>query len=479
LFFLSTSNSYSLPFPLKEGIVGSDRTEIGRRRKLTAFRRHPNNIKSPAQVEPLLFTTEPPPSAQVEPLLFTTEPPPPAQVEPLLFTTEPPPPAQVEPLLFTPDRRSDFVNCDNQSALQLVSSEKSKTVPSASVHPPKYGKLFSEELSFLNGLDSANSRPGPPSFRRVSDILGTSLFKYRNMLELQSAIPWTRFLSEYQTSVEAFNLYASQGLLFGARVVMHAHHFGGSHGCASASPLEFGENMPALDGGSLLSHFARAVELTGLNLSLLVVRKTPLSMFDSVSSCLYAMRAKIQHPTRNANFPRTSEHLLKACLSWLLDESKNGKLSCLMNIQVERTAAGPFYCIKNTTILDEFVNADALIELGGANLQSSECQSEQSFTTKYVWVKRALLKLRTTTNINAHPLLQKLFPMLNDVFLRVLCEMYFMTVIVIDHSGRCVLMFPYTGKHSETCVLLLYKIVLASNSEYYYGVIDNDKFMKQ
>jgi hypothetical protein len=313
---------------------------------------------------------------------------------------------------------------------------------------------------------------------------------YENMYDLQQKLPWLEFHSRHQDSIATFNVFAGKGV-YGQRVAVHAHHFPTlNYHPAGAKPVEFGENMPSFDR-KLTEHFNSAVKCTGLNVSLLVVRKIALSMFDAIASCVYATRPRPFFDLSSTaakqlrNFPSSPESLFEACLSWLSVEEKK-LFACKIDAQIVSAITTSS---NNKTILDKLYEAASagqcdLFRVTSSDryhgLSSSTAGAENKETIQQkLWAVQKYLGRFKLKDIDGRSALntQGYSSNLNDVFLRVLCNKYFMKIIVIDHIRRCIITYPYRGTQGQSCQITLFKVANEGDEDYYYGLIDNDKFM--
>jgi hypothetical protein len=251
--------------------------------------------------------------------------------------------------------------------------------------------------------------------------------------------------------------------------------------------------MPSFDR-KLTEHFNSAVECTGLNVSLLVVRKTALSMFDAIASCAYATRPRPFWDKSSTtakqlrNLLSSPESLFEACLSWLSVEEKK-LFSCNIDAQIVSATAVIATSSNNKTILDKLHEAASagqcdLFRVTSSDryhgLSSSSAGAENKETVQQkLWAVQKYLGRFKVKDIDGRSTLntQGYSSNLNDVFLRVLCNKYFMTIIVMDHIRRCITTYPYRGTQGQSCQLTLFKVANEGDEDYYYGLIDNDKFM--
>ncbi len=282
--------------------------------------------------------------------------------------------------------------------------------------------------------------------------------RYTDTNDIQARLPWALFKSIYQVSMDSFNTTAGFGAFY-QRVVIHAHHMANHKGVA-AQPLQFGESMPKFSQEELATHFMRAVECTGLNISLLAVPMTCMSLFDSMSSCIYAMKSDVP--------PLSSFRLMRVCITWLLKE-KN-VLKCI-NIKV--TGDNNSHLSNSTiTILDAFCKA---IVSGDATATLS-LGPGASVSQRLLMYKKHLVRLDKNDEYEMLKFVNKFS--LSGVFVQVLCELYCETITVVDFVRRAVKTYTSSNGVKKETFRNLFIYQVDSPIEYYYGLIDNDKCMK-
>jgi hypothetical protein len=306
--------------------------------------------------------------------------------------------------------------------------------------------------------------------------------RYVNTYDLQRRLPWLAFNAKHGKCFEMYNLYAAGGA-FGQRVVIHAHHLPSESGQIAATPFEFGEGMPLISSGMISTHFLRAVECTGLNISLLAVPKSGMCLFDAAASCLYTLRSYAKCSTSYVGNsrkkclpvpPQSSFGLLRACLVWLLEERNVLKK---MNVTV---SGGNCHLDDKSTILDslcEGLVADNRSTTSGASL-SLGCTSNQR--QRLMMYKKYLVEFVKAGEAELLSFAERFLPKLNSLFTQVLCELYCeKSITVVDFVLGGVRTYTHSSFEPEenskiTSNLFLYKVDLSC--EYYYGVVDNDRW---
>jgi hypothetical protein len=226
----------------------------------------------------------------------------------------------------------------------------------------------------------------------------------------------------------------------------------------------------------IITHFQLAVECTGLNLSLLAVRKWRMCLFDAAASCIFAMRPLDEAEIRSKKAapihlrPFSPFTLLRACFVWLLEERNVLKQ---MNVTMTGDNRHPsITCTILELLCEGLVAGDPT---GGATLSLGEKSTEGQRLLMY---KKYIIKLVEADEFDLLMFAESFLPKLNILFTQVLCELYCKTSItVIDFVSRAVRTFtcnPTCGELNKSNIRNLFLYKVAMPSEYYYGVIDND-----
>ncbi len=102
-----------------------------------------------------------------------------------------------------------------------------------------------------------------------------------------------------------------------------------------------------------------------------------------------------------------------------------------------------------------------------------------SATQRLMMYKHYIARLRTADEWDLYNFAEKMFPKLNAVFVKVLCELYCDSITVIDFVRRCMRTYKSqrVAVHPAPCQMFLYRVDLI-DSEYFYGLIDNDRTMR-
>jgi hypothetical protein len=299
--------------------------------------------------------------------------------------------------------------------------------------------------------------------------------RYSDTYDIQSRLPWSYFESTYRARMDAYVQQAGGGA-YCQRVVIHAHHFTSEQGRPAAGPpLEMGESMPKIAGTKqLATHFYRAVECTGLNISLLAVPATCTSVFHAFDATMYAMNFT-RRVSGKRKVPSSAMGLLRACINWLLDDN-NIRLS--MNVT---TSGNSNFTDTPTTVLDAFckgiVQADhsAAVSVGQGS----------SAAQRFMMYKKYIARLSMADEWDLYNFAEKMCPKLNVVFVKVLCELYCDSIVVIDFVRRCLRTYrshqnvdPLQDcRRHPASNMFMYRVDLPEG-EYFYGLIDNDRTMK-
>ncbi len=446
LYHLSTAKDLLLPFPLKKNVN-------------TAVLA-PDTVCTP---DNCLMATEPPKDSTTEEQCTPTSP----NKNRIISSARRP--------LF-----EDLLNetLQNSPSLPLHSFESPPNPRTAAVitMPRQQSQLFSRQLHFRN------QQPTPPpnstpydratpwpevSVLRDWRVVSGNLFRerYCDTHDIQSRIPWIQFENEYQVAIERFSLYASPACPFGQRVVIHAHHFPGEYCAPKAPALQFGEGMPSMTSDMMSTHFWKAVECTGLNVSLVAVPQSSISVFDAVASSMYATRLKTD--SRGKQVPRTATGLIRSCINWLLEESN--AIRC-MNVVV----SGANSHLNNTSTIIE--NLCRSIVLHDPTTVRS-LGTGTSTAHQLLMYKSHLQRFRNAHENELLLFANKFFPDLNSVFIQVLCEMYCDTVTVIDYALRGTRTYTSSIKIKETKMRNIFLFRVCIPSEYYYGLFDTEDLL--
>jgi hypothetical protein len=294
---------------------------------------------------------------------------------------------------------------------------------------------------------------------RVTSCGGGLFERYNDTHDIQTRLPWVTFKKLYQESMDSFNWTAGSGA-YGQRVIIHAHHMASEQGAPAGQPPQFGESVPRLNQLKMATHFKRAVECTGLNLSLIVVPRSCMSLFDAVSSCMYAVRSDVP--------PRPAFGLMRACITWLLNDQ-----NVLKSMTMRVTGQNNSHLNKTCTVLDalcaSIVSSDTTA--------TSSLGPNTSVSQRLVMYKKHLIKLK---KIDEYDLLKvnDIFPSkLNSVFVQVLCEIFCETITVIDFVRRAVKTYTATSGVKDIANRNLFIYQVDNSGEYFYGIINNDKCM--
>jgi hypothetical protein len=281
--------------------------------------------------------------------------------------------------------------------------------------------------------------------------------RYTDIYDIQSRLPWAHFKERYHEAIDSFNRTAGSGS-YCQRVVIHAHHMACGQG--TCQPLQFGENMPKIGPEKLAVHFRRAVECTGLNLSLLAVPISCLSMFDAVSCCMYALRSDVP--------PRSALGLLKSCITWMMKEKNVLKYVTTTEV----SGCNISHSNISTTILDAFCEGIVSSDISAAAWMGRGTSVSQ----RLILYKKHLINL---SKIDECSLLKfaGVLSKLNCVFVQVLCELYCETVTVIDCVRGAVKTYTSSGNRKNIPHRNLFIHQVNISGEYYYGVVDNDECM--
>jgi hypothetical protein len=287
--------------------------------------------------------------------------------------------------------------------------------------------------------------------------------RYGDTHDIQEQTPWLVFNDTYEAFFNMYSLYSGGGS-FAQRVVIHAHHFPNKSGHVAAPPFMFGEGMPPIHKELMATHFLRAVECTGMNLSLLAVRKWQLCMFEATASCLYALR-----PHGELSFKRNNPcSLLRSCIIWLLEDRNVLKR---MNVTVNGNNQ---HLNINDTILNQLCKGLVACDPTGATLSLGQSSTEGQRLMMY---KRYIDKLVEADESTLHLFAERFFPKLNSLFIQVLCELYCeISITVIDFVLRAVRTYTHSSNETNNSTiqnLFLYKVAMPN--EYYYGLINNEQ----
>jgi hypothetical protein len=333
----------------------------------------------------------------------------------------------------------------------------------------------SHQCSVVNKYSRASSWPVLSVLHDWRVTSGSLFHRYVDTHDLQTRVPWLAFKDTYDTFFDLYNVYSGGGA-YCQRVVIHAHHFPNENGRISATPFQFGEGMPAIHIELIATHFLRAVECTGMNLSLLAVPKWHMCLFDAAASCLYAMRPHCVHPLskRDKSYihlqPTSCRPftLLRKCIVWLLEDR-----NVLKRMNMTVTGNNNHLNITDTTILNLLCEGLVAGDPAGATLSLGRYSTEKQRLLMY---KKYIEKLVKCDEYELILFAEKFLPKLNSVFTQVLCELYCETsVTVVDFVLRAVRTYTSSSSDKTTVVQNFFLYKVAMPNEYYYGLIDNER----
>jgi hypothetical protein len=296
----------------------------------------------------------------------------------------------------------------------------------------------------------------------VSQFSSNPTSQYCDRQDVQNSVPHSEFLSLYQTSINSYNTYAGNGK-FGTRVVVHVHHFPSVSGCEAVSQPLFDPNdnqFPKWDR-LLQSRFDYLIQYTGLNMALLIVTHGPFNLLEAISSSLYATQK--DRILSDKRIPRDSYSLLQVCKRWLM---KPDNLKKSVNILVKDDELHS--CNKSDSFLD------LLCVLFAANTTSRLDKVVYEGGDSDRKSKKCLDKL-ATIDWDRPSTYEMLFPAFNSILIRVLCELYHLTVDVIDLWERVTLSYLCKKQRQSPYSLILFKI---EEKGLYYGAVDCNCYMK-
>jgi hypothetical protein len=170
---------------------------------------------------------------------------------------------------------------------------------------------------------------------------------YTYLSDIQSEIPWNVFQVKYGNKVDNYNDYISSGE-YGVRVAVHAHHFSFAQRppaaptpvCVDGMLSNSSDGVPkwSLSSDRLTFLFKRLVGVTGFNPAMVMTSKSPLSMFHAFISSHYAL---------HIGPVKSTTSLLRNCVKWLL-VATNSEEQCTLVEQSKhsvRTDALSVLCV--------------------------------------------------------------------------------------------------------------------------------------
>jgi hypothetical protein len=263
---------------------------------------------------------------------------------------------------------------------------------------------------------------------------------------------WQFWLFLYNERIAGYNAHVSGGLPE-RREVIHAYHFpheGQREAFASAPDCVAG--MPTNRDGvakwylsksriSLL--FDRLVNATGFNAAMVLTPKSPLSMLNAFACSYYAAV-----PIGTA---KSEEELLKSCVDWLL--SGNCVNAWASTSSLTTSQLGSDVQSSSRRLLDvwcEIMSVPVETHVVEKKVRMCKHLKEISFKLGAVY--------------KTH------FPMLNELFLMVLCELYRCTVTILDNAlGR---VSTYEVKTNSLFIKRHQLILFKVDDKEYFGVFD-------
>jgi hypothetical protein len=275
--------------------------------------------------------------------------------------------------------------------------------------------------------------------------------------DIHSEISWEQFQLRYVDWLNAYNIYVSGGV-HGQREAIHAHHFpvwGEREACAPAPEcvtgmlsnrngvIEWYLSMPRL---SVV--FDRLVQATGFNPAMVLIPRSPLSIFNAFAASHYAIARK--------GAAKTDEYLLKLCVKWLMvDDCKN---ACNSTNSLSTTQPCSTTTVRSRCLLDvwcEIMSHPVDTHVVSKKLKMHQNLSEISFTLAASYTEH--------------------FPKLNELFVMALCEIFNCAVTILDNAFGKVCTYRGKGKlFAEKHHIVVLKV----DDDEYFGVFDLDSHVK-
>ncbi len=278
--------------------------------------------------------------------------------------------------------------------------------------------------------------------------------------DIRMKITWDFFRNKYVHLVNSYNIHASGGFP-GELEVIHAYHFphNGQDACAPAPVCVAG--MPSNSEGVIkwyLSRprlsvlFDRLVHATGINPAMVLIPKSPLSMFGAFASSHYAAVRK--------GAAKTKDELLKSCVFWLLKSDCKNACTSTNNLSTEQR--GSVKSINSRCLMDVWCEIMSLpIDTHDVEKKSRMRQHLNAISFKL------------GASYSAH------FPKLNKLFVMVLCEIYKSTLTIFENPSGRVCTYRRAPTRTENFTAdddKHHLVMLKVEDDEYFGVFDLDAF---
>lgn len=284
------------------------------------------------------------------------------------------------------------------------------------------------------------------------NINNSSPHRFFLMTDIRREISWECFRHKYVSYLDAYNIHVSCGRL-NQREAIHCYHFPpiGQREASAPTP-NCVEGMPTNSDGFIMWYlskpslsvlFERLVGVTGFNAAMVLVPKAPLSLFNAFACSHYAAVRK--------GVAKTDRLLLKACINWLLKDNCKSAQATTVTKSILVQGSAESNTIKR--ILDVWCDI-MLVPLWTHDVEKI-CRmhkhlSEIVFTFDAVY--------------STH------FPLLNELFVMVLCVMCKSAITVLDNKFGKVYTFTPGGCLFPTHHLIVLKV----KENEYFGVLDLD-----
>jgi hypothetical protein len=284
--------------------------------------------------------------------------------------------------------------------------------------------------------------------------------RFLSMADIHREVSWNSFKFSYVSRLNKYNIYVSGGLSE-QREAIHAYNFPivGHREALAPDPNCVAGMSTNRDGvikwflskARLAVLFDRLIGATGINAAMVLVPKSPLSIFNAFASSYYGAVSK--------GAAKTDEVVIRACINWLLNGSSQNAYMLAGGLSTLKRGSSQSQSCCSKSFLDVWCEAMSV-------------PTDTHDAEKVCRMRKHLkgIGFRFDASYSSH------FPVLNDLFVKVLCEIYKSAITVLDNASGSVL--TYRAK-DYLFVERTHLIMLKVEDDEFYGVINLDTLHKK